>query len=229
MTKIAKILLFCVLTVALPFMAGAQRSGYVISPKNGEVVVSQEYVRGVVDYLCAPSLGGRATGSHGAVKVASWLDSQFSAAGLEYVGGAYLQGFKADGALARNVIGVIPGKTSKVVIVMAHYDNLGTLGDTFYPGADSNASGVAALLQLVKMLLNPDSVIPCISYLSELLVSPRLDNRPSLSSSNSMINLLRGPSQGKSHAGKPPSCKCSVDLNSFNPLNIHSATLKFHP
>lgn len=85
------------------------------------------------------------------------------------------------------------------------------------------------LLQLVKMLLNPDSVIPCISYLSELVVSPRLDNRPSLSSSNSMINLLRGPSQGKSHAGKPPSCGCSVDLNSSNPLNIHSATLKFHP
>ena len=151
MTKIAKILLFCVLTVVLPFMAGAQRSGYVISPKNGEVAVSEKYVREVVDYLCSPSIGGRATGSHGAVKVASWLDGQFSSAGLEYVGGAYLQGFKVDGSLARNVIGVIPGKTSKVVIVMAHYDNLGTLGDTFYPGADSNASGVAALLQLVKM------------------------------------------------------------------------------
>ena len=151
MTKIAKIILFCVLAVVLPFMAGAQRSGYVISPKNGEVVVSQEYVRGVVDYLCAPSLGGRATGSHGAVKVASWLDDQFSAAGLEYVGGAFIHGFSVDGAKARNVVGVIPGKTSKVVIVMAHYDNLGTLGGTFFPGADSNASGVAAMLQLVKM------------------------------------------------------------------------------
>lgn len=55
------------------------------------------------------------------------------------------------------------------------------------------------LLQLVKMLLNPDSVIPCISYLSELVVSPRLDNRPPLSSSNSMINCTKGPSQGQSH------------------------------
>ena len=151
MTKIAKIILFCVLPVILPFMAGAQRSGYVISPKNGEVAVSEQYVREVVEYLSAESLGGRATGSHGAAVAASWLDDQFSAAGLEYVGGAFLHGFRADGAMARNVIGVIPGTGSKVVIVMAHYDNLGMLGGTFYPGADSNASGVAALLQLVKM------------------------------------------------------------------------------
>ena len=135
----------------MPFMAGAQRSGYVISPKNGEVAVSQEYVRGVVEHLCAPSLGGRATGSHGAAVTAAWLDDQFSAAGLQYVGGAYLHGFSVDGSRGRNVIGVIPGTSSKVVIVMAHYDNLGSLGGTFFPGADSNASGVAALLQLVKM------------------------------------------------------------------------------
>ena len=31
---------------------------------------------------------------------------------------------------------------------MAHYDNLGTLNGRFYPGADANASGVAALLEL---------------------------------------------------------------------------------
>ena len=151
MTKIAKIIVFCVLAVVLPFMAGAQRSGYVISPKNGEVAVSEQYVREVVDHLCAESLGGRATGSRGAAAAAAWIDDQFDNAGLEYRGGAYLQGFKVGGSLARNVIGVIPGKTSKVVIVMAHFDNLGNLGGSFFPGADSNASGVAALFQLVKM------------------------------------------------------------------------------
>ena len=151
MTKIAKIIVFCLLSLSLPLLAGAQRSGYVISAKNGEVAVSEDYVREVVEYLSAKSLGGRATGSTGAVKAAAWLDDQFSAAGLQYLGGAYLHGFSADGARARNVIGVIPGTTSKVVIVMAHFDNLGMLGGNFFPGADSNASGVAALLQLVKM------------------------------------------------------------------------------
>lgn len=151
MTKIAKIILFCVLSVILPFMAGAQRSGYVISPKNGEVAVNEDFVRESVQFLCSESLGGRATGSHGAARAASWLEDQFRETGLEYVGGAFMQGFRVDGALARNVIGIIRGQSSKVVIVMAHFDNLGVLGGTFFPGADSNASGVAALLQLARM------------------------------------------------------------------------------
>lgn len=152
MTKIAKIIVFCVLVLGLPLMAGAQRSGYVISPKNAESVVSEKYVREVVEYLSSESLGGRATGSRGASLSASWLDGQFRSTGLEPIGGAYLHGFRTDGKMARNVVGLIPGNTSKVVIVMAHYDNLGMLGGTFFPGADSNASGVAALLQVAKMV-----------------------------------------------------------------------------
>ena len=152
MTKIAKILVFCLLALCLPLLAAAQRAGYVISPKNAEAAVSEKYVRGVVEHLCAESLGGRATGSPGAAAAANWLDGQFRDIGLECIGGAYLHGFKADGAIARNVIGIIPGNTSKVVIVMAHYDNLGMLGGSFFPGADSNASGVAALLQVARML-----------------------------------------------------------------------------
>lgn len=151
MTKIAKIILFCALALCLPCVAWAQRSGYVISPRNGEAAVSEGYVREVVEHLCSETLGGRATGSRGAAVAASWLDDQFSAAGLKYLGGAYLHGFSVDGARGRNVIGVIPGTSSRVVIVMAHYDNLGVLGNVFFPGADSNASGVAALLQLAKM------------------------------------------------------------------------------
>lgn len=89
------------------------------------------------------------------------------------------------------------------------------------------------LFQPVKMLLNPDSVIPCISYLPELVVSHRFDNRPSLSSSKSMIKILKGPSQGKSiAAGSPPSWGCCVYLNFFQPaenllnhINISHMTL----
>ena len=157
MTKIAKILLFCVFALGLPFMAGAQRSGYVISPKNAEAAVSEQYVRGVVEHLCAESLGGRATGTPGGAAAAGWLDGQFRDAGLQPIGGAFLHGFKADGSMARNVIGFVPGNTSKVVIVMAHYDNLGILGGTFFPGADSNASGVAALLQVARMITHMKS------------------------------------------------------------------------
>ena len=56
--------------------------------------------------------------------------------------------------MGRNVIGLIPGSSTpaKYIIVMAHYDNLGILNGSFYPGADSNASGVAALLEIAAMV-----------------------------------------------------------------------------
>lgn len=85
------------------------------------------------------------------------------------------------------------------------------------------------------MLLNPDSVIPCTSYLPELVVSHRFDNRPSLSSSESMIKILRGPSQGKSNAaGRLPSWECCAYLNFIQPaenllnlVNISHMTLRY--
>lgn len=53
----------------------------------------------------------------------------------------------------RNVLGVVPGKrTDEYVVIGAHYDHLGTdpllEGDAIYNGADDNASGVSAVLQL---------------------------------------------------------------------------------
>lgn len=151
MTKIAKIIVFCVLSLALPAGAVAQRSGYVISARNAETAVSEKYVKDAVSYLSAESLGGRAAGTPGGAAAASWIDLQFRQAGLENIGGTYLYGFRSGGSLYRNVIGVIPGTSSRVVIVMAHFDSFGRLGDSFYPGADSNASGVAALLQIALM------------------------------------------------------------------------------
>ena len=151
MTKIAKIIVFCVLSLAMPLAAAAQRTGYVISARNAESAVSEKYVRDAVNYLSAESLGGRACGTPGGAAAAGWIDLQFREAGLENVGGTYLYGFRNSGVLCRNVIGMIPGTSSRVVILMAHFDNYGKLGDNFFPGADSNASGVAALLQIARM------------------------------------------------------------------------------
>ncbi|MCL1821288.1 MAG: M20/M25/M40 family metallo-hydrolase [Prolixibacteraceae bacterium] len=49
-----------------------------------------------------------------------------------------------------NVVGIVRGETDTVIIVSAHYDHLGKEGNLFYPGADDNASGVAALLELAE-------------------------------------------------------------------------------
>lgn len=56
--------------------------------------------------------------------------------------------------LGRNVIAVIGGTDPKVrdeaVILGAHVDHLGRSGESMYPGADDNASGVAALIEIAK-------------------------------------------------------------------------------
>ncbi|HEX2969694.1 MAG TPA: M28 family peptidase [Bacteroidales bacterium] len=53
----------------------------------------------------------------------------------------------------RNVTGFIKGTScsDSVIIVTAHYDHLGKMGkETYFPGANDNASGVAMILNLAK-------------------------------------------------------------------------------
>ena len=53
----------------------------------------------------------------------------------------------------QNVVGMIKGSSNSdsTIVLVAHYDHLGKLGaDTYFPGANDNASGVALLLNLAK-------------------------------------------------------------------------------
>jgi hypothetical protein len=56
--------------------------------------------------------------------------------------------------LSRNVIGIIrgsdPARRDEAVVIGAHLDHLGRSGDRLYPGADDNASGVAALIEIAR-------------------------------------------------------------------------------
>ncbi|MFN3405126.1 MAG: M28 family metallopeptidase [Cytophagaceae bacterium] len=57
------------------------------------------------------------------------------------------------GYTSQNVIGYIEGKTKpdSVVVITAHYDHLGRMGkDTYFPGANDNASGVSMLFELAR-------------------------------------------------------------------------------
>jgi len=66
----------------------------------------------------------------------------------------------ADRANAVNVVGVIPGSDpslrDQVVLVDAHYDHLGIqhgqAGDSIYNGADDDASGVVAVMEIARAL-----------------------------------------------------------------------------
>lgn len=67
---------------------------------------------------------------------------------------------------SKNVIGYIPGKKKKEFVVFsAHLDHLGRMGaDTYFPGANDNASGCAMLLSLANYYMKnppPYSIVFC--------------------------------------------------------------------
>jgi hypothetical protein len=74
------------------------------------------------------------------------------------------QEFKVEGNTYRNVIGRFGVGKQRKIIVGAHYDSCGEK-----PGADDNASGVAGLLELAKMIGKepPDAEIELVAYTLE--------------------------------------------------------------
>lgn len=94
-------------------------------------------------FLADTARAGRVCGSRGLTDAAFYVYRQFKDAGLQ----ASVQSFPAGETVGHNVQGFLmrPG-ASKYMVVMAHADGVGSI----CPGADSNASGVAALLELAR-------------------------------------------------------------------------------
>jgi len=62
---------------------------------------------------------------------------------------------RIQGYHSRNVIGYLPAsrRTKRTIVLSAHYDHLGRMGnETYFPGANDNASGTATLLSVAKEL-----------------------------------------------------------------------------
>ena len=120
--------------------------------------IDSERLMSTVTTMADPKWEGRAAGSPGGLAARAYVLGRFKAAGLRPVSGAYEHPFKysrktpagiqeGEGA---NVLGICPGTDPKLpyFIVSAHYDHLGVREGQVYPGADDNASGVAAILEL---------------------------------------------------------------------------------
>ena len=102
-----------------------------------------------VEYLSSEVCQGRATGTGGCTEATRYLLLRLGRTGLD----AKMQSFGCDKGVGRNVYVESSVKGARgTVVVTASYDGLGTLDAVVYPGADSNASGVAALLSLADSL-----------------------------------------------------------------------------
>lgn len=109
-----------------------------------------------VEFLADSICQGRATGTRGNVEAGFYIVKQFEKAGLMPMEGTFVKHFFAGrGLVGHNIMGFLPASiknpSDKYVIVGAHYDHLGSLSGSVYPGADANASGTAALICLADM------------------------------------------------------------------------------
>jgi Peptidase family M28 len=94
----------------------------------------------------------RAPGTVGAANAAGWFAAQLGPSyGLETSASSWSQRVTGLGRVRlTNLTAVVPGESPDAIVVMAHRDDLGT-----GPGADDNASGTAALIELARAYAQP--------------------------------------------------------------------------
>lgn len=120
---------------------------------------------------------GRRAGSLGESRAAEYIASHWEQWGLKPAGignsffqtyelpglAAYWQGSRlrlahthSDQSKADNVLAFLPGQNpalkDQVVILSAHYDHLGIHQGELFPGANDNASGVAVMMEVSRLL-----------------------------------------------------------------------------
>src|SRR3954468_23839181 len=130
-------------------------------------------MRADLSYLASPLLAGRLTGTPGNDSAATFIARRYAVLGLRALAPNYLQRFTARppghagqsiSLPTQNVFAVLPGRDpalrNQYVVIGAHFDHLGTstegaLGPDargrVVLGADDNASGTAAVLELARL------------------------------------------------------------------------------
>jgi len=122
-------------------------------------------IRGRIAAIADDSMRGRATPSPALDRLAAYAAQAFSAFGLGPAPATgFIQPWTSPGGTAPNAVAILdggdPGLRNEYVLFVAHMDHIGTasesLGciaadaDSICNGADDNASGVAAVLELAR-------------------------------------------------------------------------------
>ena len=143
-----------------------------------------------VRFLADDAQEGRGVGTAGLERAGAYIRETFARAGLQ----ASFQDFtiprdapaalhsNLGGSATRNIVAIIPGTSpalkGELVVVGAHYDHLGAggfgaldTGTAVHNGADDNASGTAALLEIGRLLANrrPNRTIVLVAFSGEEL------------------------------------------------------------
>lgn len=137
------------------------------------VLAAQNFVvaptlRSHVEALCGEEMEGRRAGTDGERLAARYLYDRLEEAGVMMLTGPGGQDFGiaqgADSLFSMNIVGIVEGSDPELreqyIVVGAHFDGAGTNILTvdgepvrqMHPGADANASGVAMLIEVARLV-----------------------------------------------------------------------------
>ena len=142
---------------------------YLNTTLYAEEAITKQDSKKILSYLSSDALEGRGSGKEGNWKAAKFIAKQFKEHGLEPIewvgwdGSGHFQHFDyqygvREGLFRRrtvtvetvNVVGILRGSSNRCIVFGAHFDHLGIRGGRIYNGADDNASGTTALLELAE-------------------------------------------------------------------------------
>ncbi len=123
-----------------------------------------ERLRSHLYTLADDNMQGRNAGSEGGAKARQYIIGQYQHIGLQPYGDSLTHTFTRQTYLTslttafplQNIVAIIPGNDpllkDEYIVLGAHYDHLGIKNDQIYNGADDNASGTTAIIEIAREL-----------------------------------------------------------------------------
>lgn len=128
--------------------------------KEYALSITEEDLKKTLYTLASDKYAGRFTGEEGQKKAAKFISDYYKNLGITAANtdGDYLQKIPAEyfngnaKNASENVVAFIKGseKPEEYVILSAHYDHLGIKNDKIYYGADDDASGTTAVMEIAE-------------------------------------------------------------------------------
>lgn len=116
-----------------------------------------------IKFLADDDLNGRDTGTEGIDKAADYIESAFESFEVQPYFETFRDSFQVKEMQAYNVVGILKASESsdkKPLLIGAHYDHIGFSepvdGDSIANGANDNATGTVAVLELAQYLSKQD-------------------------------------------------------------------------
>ncbi len=195
--RISSVITLVVIVILMHSYGYADEGKYRHSKSDDQIIVdehSRNIVKTVnidhlmrdVEWLADDARLGRASGTPSEDEVAAWLIDRYSQLNLKPFRKLKLSNYKHEfeyhtyddagierPAFGENIIGVIEGQDTngEYVIISSHYDHLGVENGYIFNGADDDASGVAAMLEVARVILNlgvrPKKSIVLVAFTAE--------------------------------------------------------------